>query len=65
MKCVRKLDKEKQEKSLTELINERAIEMLGLTLDEKSDDNIKWMQEKGYQIKVKRKLSRKARKGRY
>ena len=60
-----KLDKEKEEKSFTELINERAIEMLGLTLEEKSDENRKWMHENGYQIKVKRNRGRKARYSRY
>ena len=55
-----RLDIEKEKKSHIERLNERAIEMLGLTLEEKSDENRKWMQEKGYQIKVKRKKGRKA-----
>jgi hypothetical protein len=41
----------KGKKSLSELVIERSVELLGCTLDERSDENLKWMQENGYSIK--------------
>jgi hypothetical protein len=41
----------KDSKSLTDLVIERSIELLGCTPDERSDENRKWMQKNGYEIK--------------
>ena len=45
------LEIKKGKKSLSELVIERSVELLGCTLDERSDENLKWMQENGYKIK--------------
>ena len=50
---------EKREKSTTDLVNERSIEVLGCTLDERSDENLKWMLENGYRIKQAHKRQRR------
>ncbi|KON30873.1 hypothetical protein AC482_02710 [miscellaneous Crenarchaeota group-15 archaeon DG-45] len=48
----------KGKKSLTDLVIERSIELLGCTLDERSDENLKWMRENGYRIKKAHKRGR-------
>ena len=45
------LDEEKGRKSITDLVIERSVEMFGSTPNEKSDENLKWMRAKGYNIK--------------
>ena len=45
------LEIKKEKKSLSELVIERSVEILGCTLDERSDENLKWMRENGYRIK--------------
>ena len=48
----------KGKKSLSDLVIERSVELLGCTLDERSDENLKWMQENGYSIKQMHKRGR-------
>jgi len=38
-------------KSSTDLVIEKSVELYGFTPNEKSDENLKWMRENGYQIK--------------
>jgi hypothetical protein len=52
------LDTKKEEKSLTDLVIERSYEVLGCTLDERSDENLKWMHKKGYGVKQAHKRGR-------
>lgn len=48
-------NKHKGKRSLTDIIIEKSVELYGFTPDEKSDENLKWMFEKGYNVKqVKR-----------
>jgi hypothetical protein len=51
---VSRLDVEKGKKSFTDLIIERSVELYGFSPDEKSDENLKWMRENGYQIRQAR-----------
>lgn len=46
--CVSRLGVEKMKKSSTDLVIERSVELYGFTPDEKSDENLKWMQKNGY-----------------
>ena len=48
----------KGKKSLSDLVFERSIQLLGCTPDERSDENLKWMRENGYGIKQVHKRSR-------
>lgn len=43
----------KRKKSVGDLDNERSIEFFGVTLVERSDENLKWMREHGYIVKKK------------
>jgi len=52
----------KREKSATDLVIERSIEVLGCTLDERSDENLKWMRENGYRIRVRPRAKRGRRR---
>ena len=45
---VSRLSSEKDKKKLTDLIIEKSVELYGLTPDEISDENLKWMRENGY-----------------
>lgn len=45
---VSRLSSEKDKKKLTDLIIERSVELYGLTPDEISDENLKWMRDNGY-----------------
>ena len=49
----------KREKSVTDLVIERSIELFGCTPDERSDENLKWMRENGYRIKQVRRRKRR------
>jgi hypothetical protein len=53
----------KRNKSVADIDNERSIEFFGVTLVERSDENLKWMREHGYNI-IKRKYGNRARLGR-
>ena len=48
---VSRLDIEKGMKSSTDLVIEKSVDLYGFTPNEKSDENLKWMRENGYQIK--------------
>ena len=48
----------KGKKSLSDLVIERSVELLGCTLDERSDENLKWMRENGYGVKRMHKRGR-------
>ena len=43
----------KTKKSVGDLDNERSIEFFGVTLVERSDENLKWMREYGYIIRAR------------
>ena len=45
------LIEEKTKKQVSDLVIEKSVELFGFTPDEKSDKNLKWMQEHGYSIK--------------
>ena len=53
----------KRKKSVADIENERSIEFFGVTLVERSDENLKWMREHGYNI-TKRKRGSRGRRGR-
>ena len=55
------LEREKEEKSITDLIIERFVNVLGYTPDEKSNKNLKWMIENGYLEKKTPRHSRNTR----
>ncbi len=55
---VSRLDVEKGEKSSTDLVIEKSVELYGFTPNEKSDENLKWMREQGYGIKQVQKRGR-------
>jgi hypothetical protein len=57
-----RLGVEKRKKSSIDLVIERSVELFGFTPDEKSDENLKWMQEKGY---LSKKGKRSKRGNRY
>jgi len=38
----------KKEKSSTDLVIEKSVELYGFTPNEKSEENLKWMRENGY-----------------
>jgi hypothetical protein len=48
---VNALNEDKVKKRSTDLVIERSVELFGFTPNEKSDENLKWMRENGYQIK--------------
>ena len=54
----------KRKKSVADIENERSIEFFGVTLVERSDDNLKWMREHGYNINKKRRYGNRGRRGR-
>lgn len=54
----------KRKKSVGDLDNERSIEFFGVTLVERSDENLKWMHEHGYIINKKRKHGYRGRRRR-
>jgi hypothetical protein len=58
---VSRLGIKKQEKSLTDLIIERSVELYGYTPDERSDNNVKWMLENGYLNRQPQKHGRDSR----
>jgi hypothetical protein len=55
------LDTKKTKKSLTDLIIDRSYELLGCTLEERSDENLKWMYKNGYNVKENPKRGRGSR----
>ena len=48
---VNALNEDKGKKSSTDLVIERSVELFGLTPDERSDENLRWMLENGYRIR--------------
>jgi len=59
---VSRLDVEKGEKSSTDLVIEKSVELYGFTPNEKSDENLKWMREQGYGLKQVHKRGRARRR---
>jgi hypothetical protein len=55
---VSSLGLEKEKKSSTDLLIERSVKLYGFTPEERSDENLKWMRENGYEIKPVRRRSR-------
>ena len=53
----------KRKKSVADIENDRSIKFFGVTLVERSDENLKWMREHGYNIK-KRTYGNRGRRGR-
>ena len=49
------LSVKRAEKSCSDRVIEKSVELFGFTPDEKSDNNMKWMSEHGYLVKHKRK----------
>jgi len=49
------LSEKKTEKSFSERVIEKSVELFGFTPDEKSDKNMKWMREHCYLVKYERK----------
>jgi len=43
-----------KKKSFSEKVTEKSLELFGFTPQEKSDQNLKWMLENGYKIKIVR-----------
>ena len=48
------LSEKRTEKSFSERVIEKSVELFGFTPDEKSDKNMEWMGEHGYFTKHKR-----------
>ena len=48
------LSEKRAEKSLSDRVIEKSVELFGFTPDEKSDKNLEWMHENGYFAKYKR-----------
>ncbi len=53
-----RLDVEKGEKSSTDLVIEKSVELYGFTPDERSDENLNWMLKNGYLSKLPQKPRR-------
>ena len=58
-----RLKLEKKEKSTTDIIIEKSVELYGLTPKEISDENQKWMLKNGYELTRPQKR-RRGRRGR-
>ena len=61
---VSRLAVNKGKKSSTDLVIEKSVELYGFTPSEKSDENLKWMRENGYQIRQVQR-HRRGTRGRY
>jgi hypothetical protein len=48
------LSEKRAEKSLSDRVIEKSVELFGFTPDEKSDKNLEWMRQNGYLVKHKR-----------
>jgi len=48
------LSEKRAEKSFTDRVIEKSVELFGFTPDEKSDKNLEWMRQNGYLVKHKR-----------
>ena len=48
------LNEKRAEKSYTDRVIEKPVDLFGYTPDEKSDENLKWMHEHGYLVIHKR-----------
>lgn len=48
------LSEKREEKSFSDRVIEKSVELFGFTPDEKSDKNLEWMRQNGYLVKHKR-----------
>ena len=48
------LSVKRAEKSCSDRVIEKSVELFGFTPDEKSDKNMEWMRQNGYLVKHKR-----------
>jgi hypothetical protein len=48
------LSEKRTEKSFSDRVIEKSVELFGFTPDEKSDKNLEWMREHGYLVKQNR-----------
>jgi hypothetical protein len=48
------LNEKRTEKSFSDRVIEKSVELFGFTPDEKSDINLEWMRQNGYLVRHKR-----------
>jgi len=48
------VERKEKEKSFSDRVIEKSVELFGYTPDEKSDKNLEWMREHGYLVKQNR-----------
>jgi len=53
------LSEKRTEKSFSDRVIEKSVELFGFTPNEKSDENREWMSEHGYLVEYKRKHHRR------